>query len=119
MRKLKPGEYSIPPFIRVDDRWCLVEYVTVEMWRKAQQTGTTDNLKHTLLQFRAATQLLELAQEYGLPDDAVVVPTLLSNGKEDPNLHIVQGADGIWRNEADLKPAAPSPKLKPDLRLVE
>jgi len=108
MRKLKEGPYSIPPFIRVDDRWCLAEYVTVEMWRKAQQTGTTDDLKHTLLQFRAATQLLELAQEYGLPDDAVVIPNLLlpSGGDySDRNLQIVEGADGIWRHKSALKPA--------------
>jgi hypothetical protein len=51
----------------------------VAAWRKAQQVGTTDDAKHTLLQFRAATQMLELAQEYNLPDDAVVMATLLSN----------------------------------------
>jgi hypothetical protein len=78
------------------------------MWRKAQQTGTTDDLKHTLLQFRAATQLLELAQEYGLPDDAVVIPNLLlpsSGDYSDRNLQIVEGADGIWRHKSALKPA--------------
>jgi hypothetical protein len=111
MKKLKEGEYSIPPFIRVDDdRWSLAEHVTVAAWRKAQQIGTTDNLKHTLLQFRAVTQLLELAQEYALPEDAVVLPTLgLFNGKEDPDadLGLVEGADGIWRNRRDLE----GPKL--------
>jgi len=70
-RKLGPAEYSIPPFIRVtDDRWYLAELATVTMWRQAQQVGRTDDDKHTLLQFRAATQMLELTQEYGLADDA-------------------------------------------------
>jgi hypothetical protein len=70
-RKLEPGQYSIPPFIRVTDNgWCLAERATVAVWREAQQVGTTDNDKHTLLQFRAATQMLELAQEQGLADDA-------------------------------------------------
>jgi len=110
MARWKPeaGQYSIPEFIRVDDRWYLAEYVTVEMWRKALQTATTDDDKHTLLQFRAATQLLELAQEYGLPDDAVVIPNLLlpSGGDySDRNLQIVEGADGIWRHKSALKPA--------------
>jgi len=106
-RKLEPGQYSIPDFIRVDgDRWCIATRATVAAWRKAQQVGTTDDAKHTLLQFRAATQMLELAQEYDLPDDAVVLATLgLFNGTEDPdaNLSIVEGADGIWRNRRDLE----------------
>jgi hypothetical protein len=105
-QKLEPGEYSIPEFIRVDDGWALAEYLTVKMWRKALQTATTDDAKHTALQFRAATQMLELAQEYGLPDDALVIPTLLSNGGGySENLQIVEGADGIWRHKSALKPA--------------
>ena len=122
-RKLKPGQYdSIPPFIRVEDnRWCLAGRADVTAWRKAQQVGRTDDLKHTLLQFRAATQILELAQEYGLPEDAVVLPTLdLFNGEENPEaaLGIVKGADGVWRNKCDLAASTPlKPKL--DLQLVE
>jgi len=70
-RKIEPGEYRIPDFIRVDgDRWCIATRATVAAWRKARQVGMTDDAKHTLLQYRAATQLLELAQEHDLPDDA-------------------------------------------------
>ena len=119
-RKLEPGQYCIPEFIRVDDRWYLAEYVTVEKWRKAQQIGTTDDAKHTLLQFRAATQMLELAQKYDLPDDVLVMPTLLSGPDySNRNLQIVEGADGIWRHKSDLKPATPLSKPKPALQLVE
>ena len=109
-RKIEPGEYRIPDFIRVDgDRWCIATRATVAAWRKARQVGMTDDAKHTLLQYRAATQLLELAQEHDLPDDAVVIATLLgaTNEEEATNEEaaIVEGADGIWRNKCDLKPA--------------
>ena len=117
-RKLEPGQYCIPEFIRVDDRWYLAEYVTVEKWRKAQQIGTTDDAKHTLLQFRAATQMLELAQKYDLPDDVLVIPTLLS-GPDYSGLRIVEGADGFWRHKSDLVEPAPLSKPKPALQLVD
>jgi hypothetical protein len=94
-----------PEFIKFRDGEkelvCLDKYLTVAQWRLAQQFASKGDDQHTLQQFRMATLLLEMADRNGLPEDAVLAPTLFQEPRDDPGpygaRHWVKGADDIVR----------------------
>ena len=99
--------------------------LTVADWRKAQLAAIdgegvdgdgdpvdSDEDEHSLRQFRMATLVLVMAEEDGLPEDAIALPTLgcpraveVVGGNPD----YMQGVDGIWRRRDN----------KPDLQLIQ
>ena len=78
MRQLSlPDEIPGPSFIQdAQDRWSLPDWLTVAQWREAQQATIQGDDKHTLRQFRMATLMLEVADRHGVPEDAILMPTL-------------------------------------------
>jgi hypothetical protein len=102
--------------------WCLdskrrifaAYFLTRAEWRKMQQAAVKGDKKHTLRQFRMATLLLELADRSGLPEDAVLMPTLGFRSKDFTLEALVHGADGVWRVKQpgvviDLRPGSDQP----------
>jgi hypothetical protein len=55
-----------------------------------------------------ATLVVMMAEELGLPEDVLALPTLGFGEPPPPNPRMVQGADGMWRWR----------DRTPDLRLV-
>jgi hypothetical protein len=97
-------EIKVPQYIQLEnDHWALAEFLTVALWREAKRAAVKGNDKHTLLQFRWATLLLEKAEQRGIPEDVCLLPWL-EEGKE---------VKPPW------PPSDASKQPKPELRLVD
>jgi hypothetical protein len=105
--KMTPGPYS-----HTTTFWGFAHRLTVADWRVAQQVAIDDDDTvdgddvHNLRQFRMATLVLAMAEQAGLPEDAIAMPTLgyaqsIEVVEATPQLH-TQGADGIWRRQKQL-----------------
>jgi hypothetical protein len=68
-------QFTIPDAIRLDgDVWERYDALTVAQWREAQHVAIEGEDTHALLQFRAATLLLEQAAQYGIAEDGLSDP---------------------------------------------
>jgi hypothetical protein len=89
--ELESKDLVIPGFILLEtNRWALPQYLTVAKWRSVWRSSLKGKTKRDLMQFRAATLLLELAEEYGLPEAAVLIKELDQHSTSSkPDLHLV------------------------------
>ena len=83
--------YRIPTYVRFKDGkgrelWGLSEMATVATWRKIWHAAIEREDKHTLRSFRAATLILQTAEDQGLAEDAVP----LAVPRTGPDLRVVK-----------------------------
>ena len=88
-------KFSVPEYICLGDdkktcEWGLSEWLTVTQWRAAKLAAIEGEDKRTLSQFRAATLLLEQAEQAGIAEDVCLIQRLDALGAVTP--HTIGGS---------------------------